>query len=167
MLCFLWKGYKHDRFHCYFMWAVALSVCKITQCDVSYFTHWGAIPQWDRVTHIYVSKLTTIGSDNEMLLIRTLGTNFSENLSEMHSFSFNKMHLKMSSAKWRLFRLCLNEIHTAGLCSIFHVTQSIWHQTILRNYRTHYHLIPKTITAVSPFIVCRTCFHARNQQIWW
>ena len=76
-------------------------------------THWG------RVTHICVGKLTTIGSDNVLspgrcqaiiwtsdgiLLIRTLGTNFSEILSEIHSFSFTKTHLKMSSAKWRLSR---------------------------------------------------------------
>ena len=69
-------------------------------------THWG------RVTHICVSKLTIIGSDNGLspgrrqaiiwtnagiLLIRTLGTNFSEILGQIHSFSFKKMHLKMSS----------------------------------------------------------------------
>ena len=80
-------------------------------------THWG------RVTHIYVSKLTIIGSDNGLppdrrqaiiwtnagiWLIRTLGTNFSEILSEIHSFSFKKMHLKMSSAKWQPFCLNLN-----------------------------------------------------------
>ena len=80
-------------------------------------THWG------RVTHIYVSKLTIIGSDNGLspgrrqaiiwtnagiLLIRTLETNLSEILGEIHSFSFSKMHLKMSSAKWRLFGLGLN-----------------------------------------------------------
>ena len=73
---------------------------------------------WGRVTHICVSKLTIIGWDNGLspawrqaiiwtnegiLLIPTLGTNFSEILSEIHSFSFKKMHLKMSSAKWRLF----------------------------------------------------------------
>ena len=77
------------------------------------------------MTHICVSKLTIIGSDNGLspgrrqaiistndgiLLIRTLGTNFSEILSEIHSFSFQKMHLKMSSAKWRLFCLGLNEL---------------------------------------------------------
>ena len=45
------------------------------------------------------------------LLIRTLGTNFSEILSEIHSFSFSKMHLKMSSAKWRLFSPGLNELN--------------------------------------------------------
>ena len=80
-------------------------------------THWG------RVTHICVGNLTIIGSDNGLspgqrqaiiwtnagiLLIRTLGTNFSEILGEIHSFSFSEMHLKMSSAKWRLFGLGLN-----------------------------------------------------------
>ena len=80
-------------------------------------THWG------RVTHICVSKLTIIGSgfglspgrrqaiiwtNAGILLIRTLGTNFSEILSENHAFWFKKMHLKMSSAKWRPFCLGLN-----------------------------------------------------------
>ena len=80
-------------------------------------THWG------RVTHICVSELTIIGSDNGLppgrcqaiiwtiagiLLIRTLVTNFSEAFSEVHTFSFRKMHLKMSSAKWRPFCLGLH-----------------------------------------------------------
>ena len=81
-------------------------------------THWG------RVTHICVGNLTIAASDNGLspgrrqaiiwtndgiLLIRTLGTNFSEIISKIHSFSFKKMHLKMSSAKWRLFCLGLND----------------------------------------------------------
>ena len=80
-------------------------------------THWG------RVMHICVSDLTSIGSDNGLspgwrqaimrtnagiLLIRPLGTNFSEILIEIHTFSFRKMHLKMSSAKGRLFSLGLS-----------------------------------------------------------
>ena len=75
------------------------------------------------MTHICVGNLTIIGSGNGLspgwrqaiiwtnagiLLIRTLGTNVSEILSEIHTFSFKKMHLKVSSAKWRLFRLGLN-----------------------------------------------------------
>ena len=78
---------------------------------------------WGRVTHICVGKLTIIGSDNGLspgrrqaiirtnagiLLIGTLGTNFSEILSEPHTFSFKKMHLKMSSGRWRPFCLGLN-----------------------------------------------------------
>ena len=80
-------------------------------------THWG------RVMHICVSKLTIIGSDNGLslgrrqaiiwtnagiLLIGTLGTNFSETLSEIHTYSFKKMHLKTSPAKRRPFWLGLN-----------------------------------------------------------
>ena len=80
---------------------------------------------WGRVTHVCVGKLTTIGSDNGLspgrrqaiiwtndgiLLIWTLGTNCSDILSEINSFSFKKTHLKMSSAKWRLSRLGLNEL---------------------------------------------------------
>ena len=80
-------------------------------------THWG------RVTHICVGKLTIIGSDNGLspgrrqaiiwtnagiLLIGPLGTNFSEILIAIQTFSFKKMYLKMASAKWRPFRLGLN-----------------------------------------------------------
>ena len=83
-------------------------------------THWG------RVTHICVSKLTIIGSDNGLspgrrqaiirtnagiLLIGPLGTNFSEILVGNQTFSFRKMHLKMSSALLRPFCLGLNELN--------------------------------------------------------
>ena len=72
-----------------------------------------------------VGNLTIIGSDNGLspgrrqaiirtnagiLLIVPLETNFSEILIGIQSFSFKKMHLKMSSAKWRPFRLGLNEL---------------------------------------------------------
>ena len=82
-----------------------------------YLTHWG------RVTHICVSTLTIIGSDNGLspdrrqaiiwtnagiLLIRPLGTNFNEILIEIPTFSFTKMRLKVSSAKRRPFCLGLN-----------------------------------------------------------
>ena len=71
------------------------------------------------VTH----KWTSIGSDNGLspgrrqaiiwtnagiLFIGPLGTNFSEILIEIHTFSFKKMHLKMSSGKWWPFCLGLN-----------------------------------------------------------
>ena len=75
--------------------------------------------------HIYVGKLTIIASDNDLspgrrqaiiwtnagiLLIGLLGTKFNEISIEIHSFSFKKMHLKMSSAKWGPFCLGLNVI---------------------------------------------------------
>ena len=40
---------------------------------------------------------------NQLLLIRPLGTNFSEILIGIQTFLFKKMHLKMSSAQWRPF----------------------------------------------------------------
>ena len=43
-----------------------------------------------------------------ILLIWPLGTNFSEILIEIHSFSFKKMHLKMLSGKWWPFCLGFN-----------------------------------------------------------
>ena len=80
-------------------------------------THWG------RVTHICVSELTIIDSDNGflpgrrkaviwtnsgILLIRTSGTKFSEISSKIRTFSFRKLHSKISFAKWRPFCLGLN-----------------------------------------------------------
>ena len=65
------------------------------------------------MTHIYVGKLTIIGSDNGLLpgrcqaitwtnagllLIGPLGKNFSEVLFGIQTSSFKKMHFKMSSA---------------------------------------------------------------------
>ena len=80
-------------------------------------THWG------RVRHICVSKLTISGSDIGLspgrrqaiiwtnagiLLIRTSRTNFSDISSTVHTFSFKKMHLRMSSVKFRPCCLGLN-----------------------------------------------------------
>ena len=65
-----------------------------------------------RPSDAYMRKLTIIASDNglspgrhqaiiwtndEILLIWPLGAKFCEILIEIHSFSFKKMHLKMSS----------------------------------------------------------------------
>ena len=43
-----------------------------------------------------------------ILIVRSLGTNFSEILIKIHTFSFKKMHLKMSAVRWRPFCLDLN-----------------------------------------------------------
>ena len=43
-----------------------------------------------------------------ILLIGPLGPNFNEILIGIQTFSFTKMHLKMSSGKWRPFCLGLN-----------------------------------------------------------
>ena len=84
---------------------------------------WLELTHWGWVTHICVCKLTIIGSDNGLspdrrqaifwtnagiLLIWPLGTNFSEMLIEIFTSLFKKMHLKLSSGKWRPFCLGLN-----------------------------------------------------------
>ena len=50
-------------------------------------------------------------------VIEPLGTNFSEILIEIHTFSFKEMHWKMSSGKWRPFCVCHNVliIHISSL----------------------------------------------------
>ena len=85
--------------------------CCVMSLGHNCLTYWG----W--VTHICVGKLTIISSDNGLsperrqaiiwtnsgiLLIWPLGTNFSEILIKIYTFSFKKMHLKMSG-KWRPF----------------------------------------------------------------
>ena len=92
------------------LWLNGMSGCML-------LTHWG------RVTHICVGNLTIIGSDHGLslgrhqaiiwinagiLLIGPLGTNFSEIQIGIQTFSYKKMHLKMSSVKWRPFCLGLN-----------------------------------------------------------
>ena len=98
-----WFGEKMFEDYVYMGWF-------IVEADKALLTHWG------RVMHICVSDLTIIGSDNGLLpgwrqaiirtnagilLIRPLGTNFSEILIKILIFSFKKMRLKVSSAKSR------------------------------------------------------------------
>ena len=97
-------------FHCHWLFP-----------SITDLTHWG------RVTHICVGEVTIIVSDNGLsygrrqaiiwtnagiLLIRPLATNFSEISIGIQTFSFKKMHFKMSSAKWRQFCLGLNALNS-------------------------------------------------------
>ena len=81
---------------------------------MAYLWH-NVLTHWSRVTHICVGKLTIRGSNNGLspgrrqaiiwtstgiLLTGLLGTNFNEIWIEIHTISFKKMHLKMSSGKW-------------------------------------------------------------------
>ena len=55
-----------------------------------------------------VRRQAIIWTNAGILLIGPLGTNFGEILIVIQTFSFKKLHLKTSSAKWRLFCLGLN-----------------------------------------------------------
>ena len=101
--------------------------CSYSYCQRVYSSRpitW--LSHWDRAAHICVSKLIIIGSDNGLspgwrqtiiwtnagiLLIEPQWTKFSKILIEIQTFSFKKMHLKTSSAKWRLFCRGLKVLH--------------------------------------------------------
>ena len=81
---------------------------NILQYDL---THWG------RVMYKFIDSLPIILSDNGLSPGRrqaiiwnniVILLNFSELLIEIHKFSFNKMHLNMSSGKWQPCCLGLN-----------------------------------------------------------
>ena len=95
------------------------------------------------MTHICVSKLIITDSDTGLspgrsqaiiwandgiLLIGPSETNLSEISSEIseieiHTFSFNKMHMKMSSGKWRRFCLGLNALTRGSLIKMVDILQ--------------------------------------------
>ena len=99
------------------------------------------------MTHICINDLTIIGSDNGLspgrrqaiirtnagkLLIRPLGTTFSEILIEILIFSFKKMCLKVSSAERRPFCLGLNVlIHVSGKDLWRHLRLWGWQPSVL------------------------------------
>ena len=115
-------------------------------------THWG------QVMHICVGNLTIIGPDNGLspsrrqaiiwtnagiLLIGHWGTDFSEILIGIQTFSFKKMHLKMSSAKWRPFCLGLNVLMTLFVSA--HLYQRHWALSDYGNWIKH----PITLKSLS------------------
>ena len=105
---------------------------------------WGdPLTHWGRVTHKCVGNIKIIGSDNGLspgrrqailwtndgiLLIEPIRTNFSEIWTEIHTF-FQKMRLKRSSAKWRPFCLpqCMDwigfHLYNDDTCSSGHISR--------------------------------------------
>ena len=102
-----------------------ISVKFVPRCPTENKSTLVQLTHWGRVTHICVGNLTIIGPDNGLspgrrqaiiwtnagiLLIGPLGTDFSEISIEIITFSFKKIHLKMSSAKMAAICLGLNEL---------------------------------------------------------
>ena len=105
----------------------------------SYLIYWG----W--VLHICINNLTIIGPDDGLLpdrhqaiiwtnavilLIQTLGTNLSEILSEIHTFSLNKMCLNMSPGKWWQFYLGLNVLSEKYITLLLILVCSGWTRSL-------------------------------------
>ena len=99
-------------------------------------THWGL------VTHICIENLTIIVSDDGLspnrrqaitwtndgiLSIGPLGTNFCDILIKIHTFSLKKTHLKTSSAKRRPFCLGLNVLTVNNIEILLHDYDVIHH----------------------------------------
>ena len=97
--------------------------------NIQQHTFYYHVTHWGRATYKCVTKLTIIGPDNGLspgrrqaiiwtnagiLLIRSLGTKFSEILSEINSFSSKKIPLKMSSGKWCQF--CPHKSWSLAIC---------------------------------------------------
>ena len=123
---------------------------------IATLTHWG----W--VTQICVSKFTIIGSDNGLtpgrhqaiiwtnagiLLIGPLGTNFSEILIGIQTFSLSKMHLKMSSAKWHLFGIGLNGLSKSVLLFGKYELQKYFHEK-----KNFYQILVQKVCLISAWI---------------
>ena len=122
-----------DKWHIFPSWMICVLLCSIIPWHQICHRRWvrGAtilLTHWGRVSHICLGKLTIISSDNGLsperhqaiiwynagiLLIEPLGTNFSEILNEIQTFSLKKIRLKMSSAKCCSFRLGLNVLRQA------------------------------------------------------
>ena len=108
------------------------------------------------MTHICVGNLNTIGPDNGLspgrhqaiiwtnagiLLIEPWGTNFSEILIDIHTFSVNKIHLKMSSAKWRPFCLGLNVLTYSIHHDMYPINKNMSGNETVMEY-VHFHKFP-------------------------
>ena len=112
-----------------------------------------------------------------MLLIGPLGTNFNEILIEIHTFWFRKMYLKMSSAKWRPFRLGPNVLITTWkyLMAVKHhryhlkdtFVRSIWWPQIFASPQgVHYRRYDKSFddNAIQTYysVMCTTIFFLKR-----
>ena len=111
-----------------------------------------SLTYWGRVTHICLGNLTIIGSDIGLspgrrqaitwtnvgiLLIWPIRTNFSGMLIEIHTFSFKKIHLKMSSGNGGHFvsaSMCFNEFYIRDHWHFFIPINVFSKYTDLRSY---------------------------------
>ena len=116
-----------------------------TICHLSASTHQG------RVMHIFVSKIVIVGSDNGLspcrrqaiiwtkawiLWIWPSGTNLSDILIENITFSFTKVYLTMSSAKWLPLCFGLNVLNGTGNREkkhVYHAEFVIWLVKVCRH----------------------------------
>ena len=144
-----------------YLWTISrecaryLSLIRVGKWQIQDCSHVSQGPViW--VNSLRPSDLTIIGSDNRLppgrrqtiiwtnagiLLIGPLGTNFSEILAEIITFSFKKMYFKVSFAKWRPFCLGLNVKTWMNICVIISIPE------VPRDDVTSYRPLSITVTS--------------------
>ena len=130
-----------------------------------------SLTHWDRVTHICVSKITIIGSDNGLspgrrqaiiltndgiLLTGPLRTNFSGIWIQINTFSFARMHLKMSSGKFRPYFLGLNVLIMISFICLFPQQLPPWSQYWWRYWHWHFDCLPRWLPVGTVALVADT-----------
>ena len=109
---------------CFDFKKTALKSCHLN-CFLSMLCVMKQLTLWGRVTQLCFSKLTIVGSDNDLFPDRQqalsepmseycyipLGANLNEIFIEIHIFSNRKIHLEMLSGQWRPFYLGLNALY--------------------------------------------------------
>ena len=135
-------------------------------CYIEIYALNSCITHLGRETHICVSILSIIGSDNGLspgrrqtiigtnagiLSIGPIGTIFNEISIEIHTFSWKKIHFKMSSGKWRPFYLGLNVViyHWMSLSTVV-----AYQYTIVSRNRSHSRLF-----SLNETLMKMTCFN--------
>ena len=122
--------------HLFVFYTYPILIYKVCKKE-SVLTHWG------RVTHKCISKLIIIGLDNGLapgwrqaiiwtnagiMLMGTLGIHLNEILSKVHTYSFKRMYLKMST-KWRPLCLGLNVQSISGKLFAKAYARCMFHST--------------------------------------
>ena len=113
----------------------------------------GSMTHWGRLTPICVGNLTIIGSDNGLspgrrhaviwtnggisLIGPTIEKKFREIIFGIHAFSNKKMHLKMSSGKWRTSCLGLSVLRVFIKCTQISTGESACSWNILNIWSIH------------------------------
>ena len=106
------------------VWVVLLSLLRVPS-----FNRHASINKAIIVPHNGFSpdrQQAIIWTNAGILSIRHLGTNFNEIKIAIHTFSFKKMHFKMSSANWQPVYFCLNVLSDVRPWKVFTFTV-LWH----------------------------------------
>ena len=129
---FMWLNWRKSIFYpvtapndskCWHIVTSSIQEPVASNCDVT-MTDCSRVVAMDAFLAYFVNPVFQHGA-SLVLLIGPLGTNFSEILIEILTFSFKKIRLKVSSAKRWPFCLGLNVLNKTLCFSILHTT-TMW-----------------------------------------